>query len=175
MSNLMPDFTEDRPVIFQDLNPSQMARLSPLFISCKMGEGETVFEQGEQANNLFILVEGEVAVRFKPDDGPELTLARVKTGGVVGWSAALGSPCYTSSVDCLSDCRMLRINGCELADLCEHDPETGSLILERLAVVISERLRNTHSQVMALLEQGVRLNSRKSLGMRRLPSQVYHR
>jgi hypothetical protein len=43
-----------------------------------------------------------------------------------------------------------------LRRLCETHPETGVVLLERLAEVIAERLRNTHQCVVDLLRQGVR-------------------
>ena len=50
---------------------------------------------------------------------------------------------------------MLRVRGKDLKYLCEEHPDTGILILERLAWVIAERLRHTHEQVIDLLKQGI--------------------
>jgi len=144
--------------IFQDLTAQQFARFAPLFVPCEYHLGEAIFEQGESAANLYVVVDGEVAVRYKPEDGPELTIVRVQSDGIVGWSAALGNPNYTSSVDCLTDCVLLKVSSDDLRDLCAKDPESGALILERLAMVIAERLRNTHGHVLALLEQGLRID-----------------
>jgi hypothetical protein len=56
---------------------------------------------------------------------------------------------------------MLRVRGEDLRILCEQHPDTGILILERLATVIAERLSNTHDQVMALLVEGMGISSDK--------------
>jgi CRP-like cAMP-binding protein len=96
-----------------------------------------------------------VLIEFKPDDGPVLTIAHIRPDGVVGWSAALGSPEYTSSAICETDCTLLRVSGASLRDLCRKHPETGAILVERLAAVIAKRLRNTHGHVLALLEQGL--------------------
>jgi CRP-like cAMP-binding protein len=95
-------------------------------------------------------------VQFKPDDGPPITVANIGRNGVVGWSAALGSRTYTSGARCSEYTQLLRVRGYDLRKLCEQHPETGVLILDRLAAVIAERLRNTHAQVVALLELGLR-------------------
>jgi NTE family protein len=131
-----------------------------MFYPCDYSIGDVIFEQGDLAEYLYLVVEGEVLVRFKPDDGPALTVARVRPQGVVGWSAALGSPEYTSSAVCSEDSQMLRVRGEDLRELCEKYPEAGTLVLERLAAVIAERLRNTHDYVMAMLEQGLHLGVR---------------
>jgi CRP/FNR family cyclic AMP-dependent transcriptional regulator len=159
----MPRQYFDRLPIFQDFTPDQCAQLVPLFKPVEFKQGDVLFKQGDPAVNLYMVVEGEVAVVYKPEDGPEIIVARVKSGGVVGWSAALGRPTYTSSVECTSECLMLQVISRDLGVLYERDPELGALVLERLAIVIAERLRNTHGQVLALLEQGLLFNSQKSI------------
>ncbi len=159
----MPGNFFDQVSIFQDLEPAQIALVQPLFLFSHEPAGSEIFEQGNQAEYLYIVVEGEVNIRYKPDDGPVISVARVRPGGVVGWSAALGNPAYTSSAICTTDCQLLRVRGQDLRQLCEQHPETGALLLERLAAVIAERLRNTHQQVMALLEQGLHIDLNKPI------------
>ena len=92
----MLDEIFDCLTIFEGMDNSQRALLRKLFIICHCAEDEIVFEQGERAEYLYVVVKGEVAVRFKPDDGPELVVSRIKEGEVFGWSAAFGSGRYTS-------------------------------------------------------------------------------
>ncbi len=142
--------------LFEGMSQQQRLWLRQLFIPCDFYPDTQLFEQGDPAEYLYIVVVGEVVVVFKPDDGPPITVARVKPGGVVGWSAALGSRAYTSGAECSVYTQMLRVRGSDLRKLCEQHPETGVIILDRLATVIAERLRNTHDQVVALLEMGLR-------------------
>lgn len=141
--------------IFQGFSPDQLELLQPLFTICEQQDGDILFQQGDIAGYLYFLVEGEAVVRYKPDDGPWLTVARIHPEGVLGWSAALGSPLYTSSGICTANSILLRISNTNLRRLCEEHPRTGRLVLERLATMIAQRLRNTHSYVIALLEQGL--------------------
>ncbi len=142
-------------LIFQDFTPQVCDQLRPLFIASEEANGSIIFEQGSPAEYLYLLVEGEVHVRFKPDDAPLITVAKVQPEGVVGWSAALGSPLYTSSAVCMTDCKMLKVRGEDLRLFYEQNPEVGAQILERLAAVIAQRLRSTHNHVVALLRQGL--------------------
>ncbi len=145
----------DRLSFFNGLNAEQRQLLQPLFVPVDCYSGTQLFEQGEPAEFLYLVVVGEVVIRFQPEDGSVITVARVRPGGIVGWSAALGSRSYTSGATCEEYTQMLRLSGRDLRQLCNRYPETGILILERLAEVIAERLRNTHDQVMALLKQGI--------------------
>ncbi len=142
--------------IFQGMSAPQQELMSALFIPYDCGDETVIFEQGDPAEFLYIVVNGEVIVSFKPDDGPAIIVARIHPGGVVGWSAALGSRMYTSGAYCTGDTRLLRIRGTDLRKICEQYPETGVILLDRLAAVIAQRLTSTHDQVLALLELGLR-------------------
>ncbi len=150
------DFFDRLPLIFGGLNSQQLDVLRPLFIPVECFSGTVLFEQGDPAEYLFLVVSGEVVIRYKPDDGPAITVARVHPGSVVGWSAALGNPAYTSGAVCETYTQMLRVRGYDLRLLCNADPDVGFLILERLAKVIAERLRKGQDQILALLLQGLR-------------------
>ncbi|MDD2696517.1 MAG: cyclic nucleotide-binding domain-containing protein [Anaerolineales bacterium] len=140
---------------FQGLAPEQLELLRPLFVPIDCYSGTLLFEQGDLAQYLYLVVVGEVNVRYKPDDGPEIVVARVKPGGILGWSAALGNRVYTSGAICTCYSQLLRVRGKDLRELCARYPDTGIVVLDRLAQVIAERLRSTHAEVMALLQQGL--------------------
>jgi CRP-like cAMP-binding protein len=145
----------DHVLAFQGFSQEQISWIRPLFLLLYAPAGTVIFKQGEAAENLYVLINGEVAIRYKPDDGPEDVIAHVRPEGVVGWSAALGNPHYTSSAVCTADCQMLRVRNSDLRQLCENYPETGMLFLDRLAAMIAERLRTTHPQLVTMLEQGL--------------------
>jgi CRP/FNR family cyclic AMP-dependent transcriptional regulator len=149
----------DRVWFFKELSPEQHALVQPLFTPCDLYAGTILFEQGEIANYLYLVTDGEVVIRYKPDDGRALTVAHVRPLGMVGWSAALGNSAYTSSAVCYSECQLLRVRSADLRNLCEKHPETGAIVLDYLATLIAQRLRNTHSHVLELLKQGMKLQT----------------
>jgi len=153
---MMPRDLFDKLPLFKDLDTSQREVLRPLFLPVNLGTGEYIFEQGDPAEYLYLVISGEVTIRFKPDDGPELTVTRVGPGGVVGWSAALGSEAYTSGAVCSAYSQLARLRGNDLRELCRENPEAGILVLDRLAWVIAERLRSSHDQILTLLKRGMR-------------------
>ena len=144
--------------IFDGLNSDQIALLELIFSIVDCGEGDVIFEQGSGAEFLFIVVTGEVAIIFNPDDGEPIDVTKVSNGGVFGWSAAFGTGTYTSGAVCRSDSELLKVTGDDLKTLRQNHPETGILILERLAEVVAQRLEcsTTHNQVVALLEHALK-------------------
>jgi len=157
VQNLMKHVQLEQLPLFKGLSPTQMEFMRSLFIACQDREGSVLFNQGGMADYLYVVVDGEIDIRYKPDDGPELTVTKVRSGGVLGWSAVLGNQVYSSSAICLTDCIMLRVHSNALHELCVKHPETGSIIVERLAAVIAKRIRNTHHHVISLLNQGLRV------------------
>jgi CRP-like cAMP-binding protein len=150
--------------LFRNLAPEHLHLLLPLFMPYEFMADSILFEQGDPAENLFAVVSGEVMVKFKPDDGPIIEVARVKPGSIVGWSAALGSRRYTSSGVCTTFTQLLRVRGDDLRRLCVQHPETGAIFLDRLATVIAERLNSTHDLVLSLLQLGLQTTAQPAGG-----------
>jgi CRP/FNR family transcriptional regulator, cyclic AMP receptor protein len=149
--------------IFAGLNGDQIGQLLPYMVECHFGKDEVIFQQGQSADCLYVLLSGEVTIRYKPYDGPPITVARIEPGGVFGWSAALGRDVYTSGAVAVQESIAYRLRGSNLPVLCEEYPETGMILLDRLAGVITERLNNTHTQILGILSQGIDVYS-ESLG-----------
>lgn len=143
-------------ILFTGFSEKQLSALAELFEGEHLQSGQTIFSQDDPAERLYVLLSGRVAIRFKPHDGETLTVTEIAQGGVFGWSAALGRRSYTSSAVCLEAGEALGLRGADLRRLCETQPETGVVILERLAEVIAQRLRSTHEQVVELLRLGMR-------------------
>lgn len=147
--------------LFEGFSVEERDCLRPLFLFTYMPEGAILFEQGEQAEHLYIVAEGEIIIRYKPEDGPVLALTRVHKEGVVGWSAAIGSPTYTSSAICATHSQLLRVRNDDLRRFAEAYPHLANLLLDRLAMVIAERLRHTHPQIMTMLERGLHIEAER--------------
>jgi CRP-like cAMP-binding protein len=141
--------------LFQGLSDNQLRLLEPLLEYCSFPAGTTIFDQGAPADYLYFLLVGTVEVIYKPYDGPSLPVAKISSGGVFGWSAALGRDVYTSAALTDDPVEAYRVNGQKLHGLCEHYPETGVVILERLASIIADRLSSTHDQILAVLQSGI--------------------
>jgi len=148
----------DRFALIEGFTENQINLLSPLIDDVNYEADQVIFNQGDRADFLYFVLEGKVSIRFNPEDGPVLSVAKVEEGDVFGWSSAMGSDSYTSSAICTECGVFIRIEGEVLKTLCQEHPETGILILNRLAGVIAQRLRGTHEQVVGLLHRGLNHN-----------------
>jgi len=141
---------------FTGLQPADIQLLAPYFAPQTWVAGTVIFEQADYAEYLYLVVSGEVTIRYKPHDGPVMTVTRVLPGGIFGWSAAMNNPAYTSGAVCSLDSEVLRIRGTDLRTICEKHPELGKIILERLSGVIAERKHNQQGAVTSILANGMR-------------------
>jgi len=137
--------------LFQDIDPAQIALLKPLFEQFTCPADTVIFDQGAPATYLYLLMKGGVEIRYKPYDGPTITLTRLREGDVFGWSAVVGSPYYTSSIISETEIEAIRIRGSHLLKLFNDSPETGKVVMDRLARVVSPRWGNAQAQVQSLL------------------------
>jgi len=145
---LKQDFS--RLTVFQGLNEQQLELLDSMFERVPFEKDVVLFDQGQPARHLYILVSGEVVIRYKPYDGPALVVARIPPGGVFGWSVALSRNIYTSAAVAVTDGAAFRITAQKLHSLCEQYPETGALLMDHFASAIAER-RATHSPILDIL------------------------
>jgi CRP/FNR family transcriptional regulator, cyclic AMP receptor protein len=140
---------------FTGLSAVEIQLLAPFFAPQTWVAGTVVFEQGDYAEHLYLLVSGELTIRYKPEDGPSMNLTHIQPGGIFGWSAAMGNPTYTSGAVCTLDSEVLRIRGADLRMLCDKHPELGKVILNRLSAIIAERQHGQLGRVNTMLANGM--------------------
>ncbi|MCS7011874.1 MAG: cyclic nucleotide-binding domain-containing protein [Anaerolineales bacterium] len=141
---------------FNGLSAADLEVLGPYFWSKRYVAGTVIFEQGERADIVYLMVSGGVTIRYKPLDGPPMIVTHIQPGGIFGWSAAIGNQNYTSGAVCSMDSEVLCIRGADLRYLCETNPHLGNLLLERLSSVVAERKLKRQQEVSLLITQGMR-------------------
>lgn len=144
----------DNPFI-HDLSAEEYGLLARLFTPFDAPAHTQVFKQGETATCLYLILEGNIYLRYKPYDGPKITLTHLHSGDIFGWSAVVGHSTYTSDAISTTAIRTLRLNGKDLRRLCMAHRAAGSRILERLAKSVSPRWVDARQQIRALLQESI--------------------
>ena len=144
-----------RAAIFEDLNEKMINLLTPLFEVFSCQPGTVIFQQGDRAEYLYLVIDGKVDMSFKPYDGNPMTISHIDKGEPFGWSAVVGSNTYTSTAMAIEGVKAYRIHGSDLLRFCREHPEAGKDILERLADGVSSRWKDAHKQVQSILFQGI--------------------
>jgi CRP-like cAMP-binding protein len=145
----------NRLALFQDLDLEQLGLLRPLFEELSFRAGTIIFQQGESAKFLYLVLHGTVDISFKPYDGIPMTVSHVGKGDLFGWSAVVGSEKYTSSAIAIEPLKVFRVQGSNFRKFCVEHPEAGKKILERLADGASSRWKDAHKQVKSIFLQSL--------------------
>lgn len=142
--------------IFRGFSESELITLDSAFEVFDYPQGTRIFEQGDAAHYLYILTAGKVIIRYKPYDGPQLTVAAINPGGVFGWSAAIGRSMYSSGALTVEDSQGYRISKARLTVLCSEHPETSAVLLKHLATMVNNPIDPAHAEVLKILHHGLK-------------------
>jgi CRP-like cAMP-binding protein len=111
--------------------------------------GTEIFETGQQAESLFILLRGTVDLLFSVDDASapmlvkEFMVGEVNPGEVFGISGLIEPHIYTSSARVAVDSVLIVINSEKLCALCDEETGLGYLLMKRMAKAALQRLEGT--------------------------------
>ncbi len=138
------DFLKKVPV-FEGLNEDQLKSLLDGCVEETYHEGEKLFDEGEEAQHLWIILHGTAEVRFAlpGHDTPQTnTVSVISSGQTIGWSSFVPPYRYHLPVYCTSKtCRVIKIRKDFLLDLFEKDSRMGYLFMSNIGSVTSIMLR----------------------------------
>ncbi len=100
--------------------------------------GQVIYERGERANDLYVLLQGRVEHVLGPGAEAANLMRVLREGEVFGWAALLKSQPYRlAKSTALEDCECLVIDSKSLLRILESDPETGNVVMSRFATMIT--------------------------------------
>jgi CRP-like cAMP-binding protein len=137
--------------IFDGFSHDELDELKSIIETLHFAAGDTILRQNQQAVHLFIVVCGEVEIHHVPYDGPSLSIGKLSSGSVFGWSSILGRKVYSSSVIVTADCQVYRIPAYKLQRFCEHHHESGVVLLEKIATSVAQQPARIHDQIMQMI------------------------
>jgi signal transduction histidine kinase len=121
--------------IFAGVPDEHLARLAEQAIPMSMREGDFLIHEGDQADDMFVVVAGEFDVT-KRSGTSEIPLARVGPGAIQGELAALERGKRMASVQAATDAEVLRIPYLAVRDLLSGGPDAAlgiiSTVIARL-------------------------------------------
>jgi CRP-like cAMP-binding protein len=142
--------------LFPDAKLQDMDLAEPLFESYSCAPGTLFLQQGKPAHYLYFIASGCAEVMYQPHDGDPITVAHVKRGGWVGWSAVVGSGEYTSSAIAIEPLETMRVRASALRKFCHQHPEAAKALLDRLVRSVSPRRKSSKDQVKSMLIDGLK-------------------
>ena len=139
--------------LFGTLSESQVNILLSRSSEESLPEGKTIFRQGDEANYLYILIEGMLDLSVKTGEKFDFLTSKVeKEGAAFGIPSLIEPFCYNVTATCLKPSKILAINAGRLKMDMEKDPKMGMEIMKKLVSIYFNRLNEIRSGVSHFLK-----------------------
>ncbi|MGZ6272883.1 MAG: Crp/Fnr family transcriptional regulator [Candidatus Limnocylindrales bacterium] len=133
-----------------DLAPETQERLAKLGVIQDFEADEVILHEGDEANEMGILISGQLALRtLVPERGP-VTILSVEPGDIFGWSAVLAATQVQSTVVATEKSKALVIEGTKLRAALKEDHALAASLYPRVLQAVARRLRATRLQLLDL-------------------------
>lgn len=138
--------------LLQNLEKQMLERLAPLVQIKQYEEKDVIFEEGQAADNFFMLVTGKVLLKVDISAAVTISLGAVKPGYSFGWSSLLGLD-YTSQAACAEPCEVLLIKGVAFKEVMDSDHTMGYQVMEGVVRILENRLKRRTEQFIKTLRK----------------------
>ena len=140
--------------LFAGLDPEMFKELAMAGEEVALSADEWLFEEGDDADALFLILSGTVELTINLDEAGErkADLTTLVEGDVTGWSALVEPYVYTLGAKAASDMKVIKLDGEGLREKMAANPEMGLLLMHRLAQALGQRLNNLRVQFISLTD-----------------------
>ncbi|MEZ4871643.1 MAG: cyclic nucleotide-binding domain-containing protein [Bdellovibrionales bacterium] len=115
-------------------------------------KGEAIFEEGQKAENLYILQQGEVFVQKSNPEGDVYNVIILSGANkpAIGEGGLIEASARSATVRCKTDCSFLILSRIEFEKFCDEHPKWGIEIYRSIFKLMIARLRKMNTDLMLL-------------------------
>ena len=129
--------------LFGALSDDVLTRLAHTLKQVRFGPGEVIFQEGDPAHEMFVVLEGEVEVMKKSRKGRLQRVAILGAPDAFGEMSIIDVQPRSATIRALAPSRLLRLSTEDLDQLYRHDLKAYALVILNIARDLSRRLRVT--------------------------------
>lgn len=139
--------------MFQGLSEQVIDEFTSISKVVSFSKGDFIFKEAEPAKKIYFLLDGKISLRVNLTSKPEsITVSIINQSFQgFGWSGIVSPFHYTASAKSEEDCRVIEFQGKEFIDVLSQHPEAGFIVMQRLAEIISNRLKNSRQALLKTL------------------------
>jgi len=132
-----------RAVLFSGLDPDDMRRLAGIARETSLSVGQTLFEQGDESDGLYLIVSGIVRIFLQAEDTREATINLLEDGEIIGEMSLLDGLPRSAGAAALTEVKLVFIPREPFLELLDSSPKLARAII----LMLCERLRAANAQV----------------------------
>ena len=130
------------------LNRAHLKALASCAMRIRFDAGHLIFREGDPANRFYLLIKGKVALETEHEE-KRVTVQTIGGGDVLGWSW-LFPPYYTHfDARAIEATDAMFFYGTRLRDMCEQNHDLGYQVLNRISMVVIDRLVAAERKLVA--------------------------
>ena len=133
--------------LFKNLSQRDWRELSDLFHQRKYSDGEIIFEYDTPGLGMYIIIEGSARVLNIDHNGRKTEVAILNKGDFFGEMSLVEEVYRSATVNAIGKTQLVGIFRPQLRDLMHRRPKLGLLLMERLAIIIINRLREANRRL----------------------------
>jgi CRP-like cAMP-binding protein len=112
--------------------------------------GTVMYREGDTADKLFILVDGEVDIQYTLGSGDLRTVDTIVPGELLMWSALVEPYKSTAVVTTRQESKMIAMDAVKLREFCSSDREVANDVLLHLTKLLATRLEGARIQLATI-------------------------
>ncbi len=142
-----------RSDLFRELDDEHLDLVAKLGTHQVFDAGTIVYRQGAVAERIHVIEEGLVGIILEVGPLAQRQVQAAANFESFGWSAMIPPYARTATVKALEKTKVIVFDGRELTAFCTTHPEVGFKIVQAVARVIAERLRQAYIQLLGVTDE----------------------
>ena len=148
----MPTAQELKRIYFcRSLTDEMLEQIAPLVQQATFEKDAVIFEQGDRADFLYMLVKGKVLLNMEASATVCVTVMSSEPAECFGWSSILGGSYYSASAVSTEEVTVWIISARDLMVLLYHDHSMGFKVMDFAAREMNRRLTKRTNQLFKTL------------------------
>lgn len=136
--------------LFQELTDDERSRFAEKFVYRECDPGETIVNEGDPGDSMFLIKSGEVIVQtINPMTEEEVELARLEGGDFFGEVSLVKNKPRTATVVVRKKAEIMELSRGDFQEIAKNHPEIGSA----LEMTIEQRVEETIKRMMDTMKK----------------------
>jgi CRP-like cAMP-binding protein len=140
--------------LFDGLPGDELATLAQASTRRQLSDGEKLYEQGEPAHLLYVVVRGGLVLRAE-DRGRAVIVDTLRRGDVVGWAAMREAAITLSTARAVGTTEVIAIPVDDIVALASGGSAESALLVRRIVGLAAHHLEASWKQMLQVGREGV--------------------
>jgi CRP/FNR family transcriptional regulator, cyclic AMP receptor protein len=136
--------------IFEGLNDDELEKIFKLAKIRVFPAKTVILEEGKRGGALHIIVKGKVRVAKRVEGQKDKVITALSPQSIFGEMSLFDNLPYSASVTAAEETRCMVIPKADLDNLLQQDLSLAYKVLTQIITILSQRLRNTNEELVAL-------------------------